>query len=141
MVDLPWKFEVSFINSVGSPDPYRLPVSGVDLDGDGVDVSFLPGGTVPDRKSTRQELEAAVAAWNNAYPDLPNGQRPRTGGNQVIPRLTLPAGYSFGENLCSQDLRLTKFFVLRERYPFGGVRRRVQYRQHGQPWQHRRNGE
>jgi hypothetical protein len=116
MVDLPWKFQVSFINSMGSRGPYRPSVSGVDLDGDGVDVSFLPGWTVPDRKPTRQKLEAAVAAWNNAYPDLPNGQRPRTGRNQVIPRLTLPAEYSFGENFFSQDLRLTKFFVLRERY-------------------------
>jgi hypothetical protein len=116
MVDLPWKFQVSFINSMGSRGPYRPSVSGVDLDGDGVDVSFLPGWTVPDRKPTRQRLEAAVAAWNNAYPDLPNGQRPRTGRNQVIPRLTLPAEYSFGENFFSQDLRLTKFFVLRERY-------------------------
>lgn len=116
IVDLPWKFQVAFINSMGSRGPYRPSVSGVDLDGDGLDVAFLPGWTAPDRKPTRERMEAAVAAWNAAYPDLPNGQRPRTSRNQVIPRLVLPADYSFGENFFSQDLRLTKVFLFRERY-------------------------
>jgi hypothetical protein len=116
MVDLPWKFQVSFINSMGSRGPYRPSVSGVDLNGDGADTAFLPGWTTPDRNPTKQKLEAAVAAWNAAYPDLPNGQRPRTSRNQVIPKLSLPSDYSFGENFFSQDLRLTKMFVFRETY-------------------------
>ncbi len=116
IVDLPYKFQLAFISSMGTRGPYRPTVSGVDLDGDGLDTSFLPGWTVPDRKPTREKLEAAVNAWNNAYPDLPNGQRPRTSRNQVIPKLALPANYSFGENFSSQDLRLTKTFLFRERY-------------------------
>jgi hypothetical protein len=116
IVDLPWKFQVSFINSMGSRGPYRPSVSGVDLDGDGLDTSFLPGWTVPDRNPTKEKLEKAVAAWNAAYPDLANGQRPRTTRNQVIPKLALPANYSFGENFFSQDLRVTKSFVFRENY-------------------------
>lgn len=116
IVDLPWRFQLSFINSMGSRGPYRPTVTGVDLDGDGLDTSFLPGWIAPDRKPTRERLEAAVAAWNAAYPDLPNGQRPRTSRNQVIPRLALPAEYSFGENFFSQDLRLTKVFLFGERY-------------------------
>lgn len=116
IVDLPWKFQVSFISSIGTRGPYRPSVSGVDLDGDGVDTAFLPGWTVPDRHPTREKLETAVNAWNNAYPDLPNGQRPRTSRNQVIPKLTLPAKYSFGENFFSQDIRITKSFPFRDRY-------------------------
>mgnify|MGYP000865225220 CR=1 FL=1 len=88
----------------------------MDLDGDGLDTSFLPGWTVPDRNPTKEKLEKAVAAWNAAYPDLANGQRPRTTRNQVIPKLALPANYSFGENFFSQDLRVTKSFVFRENY-------------------------
>jgi hypothetical protein len=116
IVDLPWKFQVSFISSIGSRGPYRPSVSGVDLDGDGLDAAFLPGWMVPDRNPTREKLQAAVDAWNSAYPDLANGQRPRTPRNQVIPRLTLPDTYSFGENFFSQDLRVTKWFAFRERY-------------------------
>jgi hypothetical protein len=116
IVDLPWKFQASFINSMGSRGAYRPSVSGVDLDGDGLDTAFLPGWRIPDRKPSREKLEAAVNAWNSAYPDLPNGQRPRTSRNQVIPKLALPSTYSFGENFFSQDLRLTKSFVYRERY-------------------------
>ena len=72
--------------------------------------------SVPDRKPSRERLEQSVAAWNTAYPDLANGARPRTSRGQTIPRLTLPSTYSFGENFFSQDLRLTKTFLYRERY-------------------------
>lgn len=116
IVDLPAKFQVSFISSIGTRGPYRPQVNSVDLDGDGTDIGFLPGWNVPDRKPTKERLEQAVAAWNTAYPDLPNGQRPRTSRNQTIPRLVLPADYSFGENFSSQDIRVTKVFQFRERY-------------------------
>lgn len=116
IVELPWKFQVAFISAIGTRGPYRPQVSSVDLDGDGLDVSFLPGWNVPDRKPTKERLEAGVAAWNAAYPDLANGQRPRTSRNQTIPKLVLPASYSFGENFLSQDVRATKVFVFGERY-------------------------
>jgi hypothetical protein len=108
--------QVSFVSSIGTRGAYRPSVSGVDLDGDGLDAAFLPGWTVPDRKPAREKLRKAVAAWNAAYPDLANGQRPRTSRNQVIPKLPPPAAYSFGENFFSQDLRATKSFLFRERY-------------------------
>ncbi len=116
IVDLPLKFQVSFINSMGTRGPYRPTVSGVDLDGDGLDTAFLPGWKTPDRDPTREKLQTAVDAWNAAYPDLANGQRPRTSRNQVIPKLALPANYSFGENFSSQDLRLTKIITYHDRY-------------------------
>jgi hypothetical protein len=116
IVDLPWKFQVSFISSMGTRGAYRPQVGSVDLDGDGQDISFLPGWNVPDRKPTKERLEKGVAAWNAAYPDLANGQRPRTSRNQTIPKLSLPADYSFGDNFSSQDLRLTKIFLFKERY-------------------------
>ena len=116
IVDLPGKFQVSFISSMSSRGPYRPQVSSVDLDGDGIDTAFLPGWNVPDRQPTRERLEKSVAAWNTAYPDLANGARPRTSRGQTIPKLSLPDTYSFGENFFSQDLRLTKTFLYRERY-------------------------
>ncbi|MCC7499327.1 MAG: carboxypeptidase regulatory-like domain-containing protein [Bryobacterales bacterium] len=116
IIDLPGKIQFSFISAISSKGPYRPSVSSVDLDGDGLDTAFLPGWTVPDRHPTREKLQAAVDAWNGQHPDLPNGQRPRTPRNQVIPKLTLPANYSFGENFFSQDIRLTKWFLFHERY-------------------------
>lgn len=115
IVELPWKVQFSFISSIGTRGPYRPQVGSVDLDGDGLDISFLPGWNVPDRKPTKQRLEAAVAAWNALYPDLPNGQRPRTARGQTIPKLTLPDNYSFGDNFYSQDARVTKTLLFRER--------------------------
>jgi hypothetical protein len=116
IVDLPFKVQFSFISSMGTRGAYRPQVTSVDLDGDGIDTSFLPGWNVPDRHPTKARLEKAVADWNALYPDLPNGQRPRTARGQTIPRLTLPADYSFGDNFSSQDIRLTKVLLFRERY-------------------------
>ncbi len=116
IVDLPFKVQFSFISSMGTRGAYRPQVTSVDLDGDGNDTSFLPGWNVPDRNPTKARLEKAVADWNALYPDLPNGQRPRTARGQTIPRLTLPADYSFGDNFSSQDIRLTKVLLFRERY-------------------------
>ena len=116
IVDLPFKFQLSFISSMGTRGAYRPQVGSVDLDGDGIDASFLPGWNVPDRKPTKERLEQGVAAWNTAYPDLANGQRPRTARGQTIPKLSLPANYSFGDNFSSQDIRVTRTFLFRERY-------------------------
>jgi len=116
IVDLPYRVQLSFISSMGTRGPYRPQLGSVDLDGDGQDTAFLPGWNVPDRKPTKQRLESAAAAWNSNYPDLPNGQRPRTSRGQTIPRLVLPGDYSFGDNFSSQDIRVTKSFVYRERY-------------------------
>ena len=116
IVDLPFKVQVSFISSMGTRGPYRPQVGSVDLDGDGQDTAFLPGWNVPDRKPTKARLESSVAAWNTAYPDLANGQRPRTSRGQTIPKLSLPDTYSFGDNFSSQDIRVTKIFQFRERY-------------------------
>ena len=116
IVDLPYRFQLSFISSKGTRGPYRPQLGSVDLDGDGLDTAFLPGWNVPDRKPTKARLESSVAAWNNAYPDLANGQRPRTSRGQTIPKIVLPAVYSFGENFSSQDIRVTKIFLFKERY-------------------------
>lgn len=116
IVDLPWKFQLSFISQISIRGAYRPQIGSVDLDGDGTDTSFLPGWNVPDRNPNKQRLEAGVAAWNAAYPNLPNGQRPRTSRGQTIPSLTLPSEYSFGDNFSSQDIRVTKTFQFGERY-------------------------
>jgi hypothetical protein len=116
IVDLPFKVQLSFISSMGTRGAYRPQIGSVDLDGDGQDTSFLPGWNVPDRHPTKERLEKGIADWNALYPDLANGQRPRTSRGQTIPRLSLPSDYSFGDNFSSQDLRITKIFTYKERY-------------------------
>ncbi len=116
IVDLPFKVQLSFISAISTRGAYRPQVGSVDLDGDGQDTAFLPGWNVPDRHPTKDRLEKGVAAWNAAWPDLANGQRPRTSRGQTIPKLTLPSDYSFGDNFSSQDIRLTKSLLFRDRY-------------------------
>jgi hypothetical protein len=52
-----------------------------------------------------------VAAWNAKYPAGSVDAR-----GQPIPQLILPPNYSLGHGFTSQDIRLTKSFVLHERY-------------------------
>jgi hypothetical protein len=57
-----------------------------------------------------------VNELNQRYPNLPNGQRPRTARGQTIPLLSLPSEYEFGDAFHSQDIRISRFFEFKERY-------------------------
>lgn len=112
IVDLPWKFQFSFISSSSSRGPLTPSISGIDLIGSGIDGSQLPGLRVNgiNRGLGKEDLAAAVQAFNQQYA----GQR--TSRGQVIPTLTLPANYSFGDNFIAQDIRIQKRFDFGERY-------------------------
>jgi hypothetical protein len=84
-------------------------VGGVDFNGDGTTDDLLPGTTVNafNRGMGRADLERLVARFNDVYAGTRDAQ------GTSIPRLTLPAGYSFGDNVHSLDARLSRSFVTR----------------------------
>jgi hypothetical protein len=58
----------------------------------------------------RADLEHLVAQFNATYALTKDAQ------GLAIPRLTLPANFSFGDDFHSLDLRLSRAFVFHERW-------------------------
>jgi hypothetical protein len=89
----------------------------VDLNGDGTVNGSTPVEPIPgvdfncfNRGCGKSDLAAAVQAWNSTYA----GKLDARGA--VIPSLTLPTSYEFGDGFSSQDIRLTKKFTWKEHY-------------------------
>ena len=87
-------------------------MGGIDFNGDGTTGDLLPGTTVGafNRGMGRTDLERLVDQFNSTYAGT------KDAAGRSIPRLVLPAHYSFGDNLQSLDLRLSRSFVFRERW-------------------------
>ena len=113
IVDLPWKFQASFISSYQQPGrrhsrhprrrPHRqrhqrFPLPGL-------------GGSALNRGISHQDLADLVGQYNQTY-----GGKPGPVPGQVFPTVTPARSYSFGRSFNSQDVRLTKLFTYRERY-------------------------
>ena len=109
---LAWRFELGLNFSYSSAPPFSAYVSGIDFNGDGTQNDLLPGTTVNgfNRGMGRTELTKLVAQFNATYAGRLDAE------GRSIPRLTLPAQYSFGDNLQSLDLRLSRSFAIRERW-------------------------
>ncbi|MBI3210566.1 MAG: TonB-dependent receptor [Candidatus Solibacter usitatus] len=112
IVELPWKFQLSFITTHSGRGPVMPSISGIDLDGDGSDGEPLPGAKYNgfNRGLGKSDLSTLVTNFNQTY----GGKT--TSRGQRIPTLTLPANYEFGEGFATTDFRLTKFFTFKERY-------------------------
>jgi hypothetical protein len=108
-VDLPWKFQLSFISSFSSRDPFQPFIPGVDLTGSGINGFPLPGSGYNQFNFGlgQSDLVNFVNQYNQTYAGKP-GPIP----GQVFPKITLPANYNFGRNFNSQDLRVSKFIPL-----------------------------
>jgi hypothetical protein len=113
IVDLPWKFQVSFISSYQSPGAFIPVIPGVDLTGSGINGFPLPGldGKAINAGISKSQFVNLVNQYNQTY-----GGKPGPVPGQTFPTITLPTNYSFGRSFNSQDVRLTKFFKFRERY-------------------------
>jgi len=113
IVDLPWKFQFSFISSYTSRGPFQPIIPSVDLTGSGVNGFPLPGmgSSLFNLGLGQADLVKLVNQYNQTYAGKPG---PHTG--QVFPTLTLPANYGLGHNFNSQDIRLTKLFKWHDRY-------------------------
>jgi hypothetical protein len=92
---------------MASKSPVMPTIANVDLDGDGITTTPIPGVDYNcfNRGCNEEDLAKAVAAYNTKY----GGQRDARG--QVIAPLALPADYQFGDSFSSQDVRVTKTFV------------------------------
>ena len=112
IVDLPWGFRLSHLSTFVSKPPFRAQLFGIDLNGDGTINDVLPGTKWNElnRGVNEADLRRLVADYNSTLA----GNRTPTG--QVIPRVTLPADFVFGDSVFSMDLRLGRIFRLRERY-------------------------
>jgi hypothetical protein len=115
-VDLPWGFQLGFISSFASKGPVSAVVSGIDINGNGSGVTPLPGLAFNclNAGCGKSDLAAAVANWNSTLA----GTFDKSPNPKKIPTITLPTNYSLGRNFDSQDIRLTKTFILKERYKF-----------------------
>ena len=107
LADLPWDIQIGVISATSSRGPVMPTISNVDLNGDGTATTPIPGVAYNcfNRGCTAADLATAVAAFNQQYAGK------RDARNQVIPTLTLPASYEFGDNFSSQDIRVTKTFT------------------------------
>jgi hypothetical protein len=114
MVQLPARLEVGINYSYSSAPPFSATVgsnpNGIDFDGDGTFGDLLPGTTVNsfNRGLGRSDLIRLVDVFNRNYAGTndPHGR--------MIPTITLPQSFGFGDNSHSLDLRLTRTFRIRE---------------------------
>src|SRR5262249_31569261 len=119
---------VSRLSQIRSPPPLDTILTGLDLDGDGISRTLLPGtshNSLGFRLSTAG-LRALVAAYNADVEGrthrITNTDgsvtviRPRTPFNQIINPIALPTVFSNGDSFVSQDLRLTRQIALKESF-------------------------
>ena len=111
MVSLPRGFELGFNFAYASAPPFSVFVGGIDFNGDGTTGDLLPGTTVNafNRGMDRADLSGLVDQFNRQHAGTLDAQ------GALIPVLSLPPRYSFGDNLHTLDLRLSRSFVLRQR--------------------------
>ncbi|MGE5734156.1 MAG: hypothetical protein ACM34E_03600, partial [Acidobacteriota bacterium] len=118
---------VAFISEIDSAPPLDTTLSGLDLDGDGISTTLLPGITGHNlfgQGLSQSKLRALVTQYNAWVARTrtitnPDGTqsviRPRTPFNQIISPIMLPGKISPGDSFISQDVRLTKRFKINEK--------------------------
>jgi len=114
--NLGWGVTLSLNSSIISPTPVTPIISGVDLNGSGT-TNFPLSEADPKLSYNcfnagcgKSDLAAAVSYFNTTWA----GKKAMNG--VTIPSLALPANYSLGQSIISQDMRLTKEFIYKERY-------------------------
>jgi hypothetical protein len=112
VVQLPRRFRLGFNFSYASAPPFSAFVGGNDFNGDGTSDDLLPGTTVNafNRSLGRAELERVITQFNQTHAGRLDGK------GAPIPYLVLPERYWFGDNFQSLDLRLSREFVITERW-------------------------
>jgi hypothetical protein len=112
VVQMPRRLELGFNFSYSSAPPFNAFVGGIDFNGDGTSNDALPGAGINqfNRGLGHADLARLVEQFNQTWADK------RDAFGRVIPRLTLPARYWFGDDFHALDLRLSRSFVFRERW-------------------------
>ena len=119
---------VSLISQTYSAPPLNTVLNGLDLDGDGISVTLLPGTTQQNSLGQglsasglrelvgryNADVEARTRRMTNADGSV-TLVRPRTPFNQIINPLVLPDNFSNGDSFLTQDVRLTRTVKMSER--------------------------
>ena len=119
-------WSLSFVSHAYTAPPLDTLLVGLDLDGDGISQTLLPGTTRHNTLGqglTVDELRGLVAAYNASVDarTLRVGNadgsvslvRPRTPFNQIITPIVLPDTFASGDSFITQDVRVTKTVALR----------------------------
>ncbi len=111
VLDLPWKFQISFLSQIISRMPVEPYIANVDLNGNGATNQPLPGAAYNGFNVGlgKSDLVQLVNQFNQNYA----GKTDAWG--RPIPSITLPANYQLGHMFASQDVRLGRSFVWKER--------------------------
>ena len=112
VVQMPHRFDLGFNFSYSSAPPFNAFVGGIDFNGDGTSNDALPGAGINqfNRGLGGSDLVNLVEQSNQSWA----GKRDAFG--RVIPRLTLPARYWFGDDFQALDLRVSRSFDFSERW-------------------------
>jgi hypothetical protein len=114
-MELPKKFQLgTFITYVSRP-PFSVFLDGLDFDGDGTLGDLLPGTKVNEfnRGLGKADLQRLVKLFNQTYAGKTDSQ------GTLIPLVTLPSHFEFGDPLITQDLRLSRTLRLGEHVQLG----------------------
>ncbi|HET9396371.1 MAG TPA: carboxypeptidase regulatory-like domain-containing protein [Nitrospiraceae bacterium] len=113
-------WSVAFISQTHSAPPLNTLLNGLDLDGDGISATLLPGtrhnslgqGLTPARlRNLVEDYNAQVEALTRTVVNDDGSTSlvpPRTPFNQIISPLVLPDTFASGDTLLTQDVRVTR---------------------------------
>ena len=107
LVDLPKGFQASLIAIYISPDVNNGRVPGsIDFNGDGTTGDTLIGVeyNTLGRGTSKRDLIRIVDEFNRNFAGKPDAR------GAIIPTITLPANFSFGDSFISHDVRISKAF-------------------------------
>ncbi|HWO01291.1 MAG TPA: hypothetical protein VNS63_18670, partial [Blastocatellia bacterium] len=112
VIELPWRLQVGFNSSHYSKLPFTASVANMDFNGDGTNGDVLPGTNVNrfNRGLGKGDLRGLVDRFNHTLAGT------RTPHGQLIPKITLPAEYAFGDTYITQDVRVSRSFTFHDRY-------------------------
>ncbi|MBS1790337.1 MAG: TonB-dependent receptor [Acidobacteria bacterium] len=104
-------WQVSLISQIVSKPPLTPTISNIDPTGQGISFFELPGVEFNGygRGISSSDLRTLVDNYNKT---LAGKVTPR---NQTYPTITLPASFNNGDTLISQDIRLTRGFLIKEK--------------------------
>jgi hypothetical protein len=111
LVQLPRRFELGTFVAYVSKPPFSVFLNGLDFNGDGNLGDLLPGTTVNEfnRGLGKADLRRLVDLFNRTYAGKMDSH------GKLIPLVTLPVHFEFGDPLLTQDVRLSRNFPLGER--------------------------
>jgi hypothetical protein len=110
LVQLPKHFPLAYFATYVSRPAFSAYLGGIDLNGDGTTGDLLPGTKVGEFNHGlgKSDLVRLVDVFNKTYAGKFDAQ------GALIPLISLPPKYQFGDPLVTQDLRLSRTFSFRE---------------------------